>query len=164
VHVTIRPLRESDAFVSVNWRNAPEIWTHTRSRPNREIRVADELAWIRAVIADDTSERFAILADGVYVGNVYITDIADGSGEYHIFIGDRAYWGKGIAGQASREIIRYAGDVLGLRSISLEVHADNAAAVSLYQSLGFARTGRDGAFVRMRLDLRGPSSSAERRD
>lgn len=164
MNVTIRPLRESDAFASVTWRNSPDIWTHTRSRPDREISVEDELAWIRAAIADETSERFAILADGAYVGNIYLTDIEHGSAEYHIFIGDRAYWGKGVARRASQEIIRYAQNALLLRRVTLEVHEDNLAAVSLYRSLGFDQTGRDGAFLRMRLNLAGSSSRGEPRD
>jgi diamine N-acetyltransferase len=154
-NVTLRPLQESDALVSVSWRNRPEIWTYTRSRPDREITVEDELAWIRAVTTEAASERFAILVDGVYVGNIYLTGLADGSAEYHIFIGERSYWGKGVARRASEALIRYAREVLRLRRITLEVHEDNLAAISLYRSLGFTPTGRDGRFVTMRLDLAG---------
>ncbi len=162
MNVAIRPLQASDALVSVTWRNCPAIWTHTGSRPDMEITVDDELAWIRAVIAEESSERFAILVDRVYVGNIYLTGIKDGSAEYHIFIGDQAYWGKGVARLASKEIIRYAVNVLRLRSVTLEVHEDNLAAVSLYRSLGFVQTGRDGAFLHMRLEFGSRSGGEER--
>ena len=103
--VKIRPLEEKDAFTSVKWRNISKIWEHTGSAPDREITIEDELTWIKKVIADPSSKRFAILADGKYVGNIYLTDIKDKKGEYHVFIGEMDYWGKGIARKASEQII-----------------------------------------------------------
>jgi RimJ/RimL family protein N-acetyltransferase len=153
VDVTIRPLEESDARTSVAWRNDPSLWTLTRSRPDREILLADEQAWIKRVIADSSSRRFAIVADGVYVGNVYLTDVDDRTAEYHIFIGNRKYHGRGVARRASEEILRYAREILRLDAVRLEVHRQNHPAVSLYRSLGFEQTGTDGEFLQMRVIL-----------
>lgn len=153
MEVNIRPLEEKDAYTSVKWRNIPEIWAYTGSSPNKTITIEDELNWIRKVISDKSSKRFAILAYKTYVGNVYLTDIKDGVGEYHIFIGDQDFWGKGIARKASEQIIDFAKDDLKLEAITLGVREDNAAALHLYKSLGFRITGQDGAFTRMKLDF-----------
>jgi len=153
MRVEIRPLRESDAAISVHWRNDPAIWRHTAESPDRPITLKDELAWIRRVMADPTSRRFAIVADGTYVGNIYLTDLADGEAEYHVFIGDKAYWGRGVAKRASERLIEFARRDLRLRGIQLRVKHSNRRAVRLYETLGFVRTGTDGEFILMHLHL-----------
>ena len=109
MQVEIRPLREEDAHVSVRWRNISDIWRYTKFQATRPVTLDDELAWIRQVTADPTCRRFAILADGRYVGNIYLTGIKDGLAEYHVFIGEQDYWGRGVAKAATREILRFAG-------------------------------------------------------
>lgn len=156
-NVRIRPLEKNDAYTSVKWRNIPELWIHTKFKAVREIGIEDELTWIEKVINDPQSARFAIVADSVYVGNIYITNIERDVGEYHIFIGDKDYWGKGIAREASIQIINYGKDVLGLKTLKLEVRSENAAAYHLYETLGFRETDeRSGdGFVTMKLDVGG---------
>jgi len=153
MEVRIRALTEEDAYASVAWRNKPEIWEQTEFKATREITLEDELTWIRKVTVDPTSRRFAILADERYVGNIYITDIRDGVGEYQIFIGEERYWGKGVARTASQQIIEFGKTSLGLLSIKLRVRETNHRALSLYQSLGFEATGEEGDFTTMILDL-----------
>lgn len=140
---TIRPLAESDAYVSVKWRNDPQVFKYTGNTYDHEITLDSELAWIRKVMANQDEYRCAIIADDKYVGNIYLTGIHDGQADYHIFIGDRTSWGKGIAAEASRLILRYGFDVLGLDRVNLNVRPDNIAAVSLYDKLGFRRSHND---------------------
>lgn len=99
--VTIRPLIEEDAYTSVKWRNDPEVFKYTGNTYKHEIKIENELEWIRKVIAKANDYRCAILVDEVYVGNIYLTDIQDCKAHYHIFIGNRNYWGKGVAKKAS---------------------------------------------------------------
>lgn len=154
MRVHIRPLQKSDAEVSVKWRNIPEIWTFTTFKTDREITLKDEQTWINKVISDPTSARFAILADEVYVGNIYLTNIEGGAAEYHIFIGDKNYWGKGIASTASVLILEYARDVLKLDTVYLYVKQENTGAYHIYSKLGFALTKKKrDDFVNMELDL-----------
>lgn len=154
MEISIRPLKEDDAYTSVKWRNIPELWTFTKFKSDKEITIDDELRWVRKVIADDTSKRFAITADGVYVGNIYLTGIKNNQAEYHIFIGEKSYWGKGIARKASQLIIDYGKEKLKLKKIILGVKPDNAGAFHLYKSLGFVENGtNDGEFVMMELGL-----------
>jgi len=35
--VIIRPLQETDAFISNKWRNNPDIWKYTGNKPDKEI-------------------------------------------------------------------------------------------------------------------------------
>lgn len=153
--VQIRPLERKDAKTSYIWRNDPDIWKLTGSRPDRTITLQDEQNWIDKVISDATCRRFAIIADDIYVGNTYLTDIHDGTAEYHIFIGDKNYWGKGIASAASKQLINFGRSKLHLKSIFLKVHEDNSVAIHVYGKMGFSRTGKEGKFIVMSLDLGG---------
>lgn len=137
MQVTIRPLEENDAYTSVKWRNDPEVFKYTGNIYKNEIKIENELEWIHKVTSNSKDYRCAILADGVYVGNIYLTDIENGSAEYHIFIGDKLYWGKGVAKQASILILEYAFNVLSLDSVKLQVRKENTSALMLYQRLGF---------------------------
>lgn len=135
--IQIRPLQIDDARVSYKWRNDPEVWKYTGSKPDRVITQEIETEWIKRVMDDSTSKRFAILADGTYVGNIYLTDITDKDAQYHIFIGDKSYWGKGIAQIASKILLDYAEQHLPISKVYLKVKSENAAAVAVYRKLGF---------------------------
>lgn len=153
MNVALRPLEVGDAQTSVKWRNMPEIWVYTERHPDRIITLEDEQNWIKSVLADQASKRFAIVADRTYVGNIYLTNIVDGVGEYHIFIGDKNFLGKGVAKTASLELFKYASTKLNLRQIKLKVKEENCNAVALYRKLGFKEKGMNDGFVLMTLDL-----------
>jgi RimJ/RimL family protein N-acetyltransferase len=144
VDIYIRLLRVEDALISWRWRNNPEIWKYTGSRPDREITREIETEWIIKAIADKTSRRFAICVVGSdkYIGNVQLTNIDMNklSAEFHIFIGETFFWGKGVATLAMRQIIEYARSLLGLREIRLSVNRENLAAVRIYHNAGFVFT------------------------
>lgn len=142
--VTIRPLRVEDAYTSVKWRNDPEVFKYTGNIYNHEITIESELEWIKKVISNVNDYRCAILVDNIYVGNIYLTDIHNRIGNYHIFIGEKDYWGKGVAKMASVQIIEYGFNVLGLNQIKLNVRPANKSALNLYISLGFKKIKENG--------------------
>lgn len=137
MNVRIRPLVVEDAYISVKWRNDPEVFKFTGNTYDHTITIDSELDWIKRVINNKNEYRCAIIVDEKYVGNIYITDIQNNIGEYHIFIGDKSYWGKGVAKKASLLIIEYGFNVLGLNEIKLWVRKENKSAINLYNSLGF---------------------------
>ena len=149
--VSIRPLIENDAYTSYRWRNDSEVFKYTGNIYSEEITLESELAWIRRVIKNENEYRCAIIADNCYVGNIYLTNIDDEKAEYHIFIGDKSYWGKGVAKKASIEIIRYGFEYLNLKKKVLEVRQQNKNAIRLYEKLGFTRLRRDSNFITMEI-------------
>lgn len=159
MQVAIRPLIEDDAYTSVKWRNDPEVFKYTGNTYAHEITIESELAWIRKAIANPNDYRCAIIANGVYVGNIYLTDINDGVAHYHIFIGDKSYWGKGVAKLASLQIIEYGFRKLNLNQIILRVKSMNLSACNLYKALGFNEVQSDGEWITMSKTV---SSSAPR--
>lgn len=151
MQVTIRPLQEKDAYASVVWRNDSEVFKYTGNTYSHEILLENEIEWIRKVISNPNDYRCAILADDIYVGNIYLTDICSNCAEYHIFIGNREYWGKGVAKAASSLIIEYGFNSLGLREIYLSVRKQNTSALMLYKSLGFHEYEEIGDSILMKL-------------
>lgn len=151
MQVKIRPLQEKDAYMSVKWRNDPEVFKYTGNTYDHEIKIDTELEWIRRVISNHNEYRCAILADNRYVGNIYLTDICDDCATYHIFIGDKNYWGKGVAREASRQIIDYGFKKLNLNRIVLEVRKQNERAIQLYQSLGFVVLSEGDDWIEMEI-------------
>lgn len=138
MNIKIRPLKLADADISFNWRNDPYIWEFTGRKPDRQITLDIEREWLTSVLQEKNSARFAIMADDVYVGNIQITNIIQGvEGEYHIFIGEKEYWGKGIATIATNQIISFAKTVLKLQRIYLKVNPKNIAAIKVYLKCGF---------------------------
>lgn len=137
--IYIRPLQHDDAKVSYNWRNDRRIWEHTGSRPNQKITLSMELDWIKGILTKTSEKRFAICISSTdeYVGNVQLTDIKNGQAEFHIFIGEPAYWGKGLGEKATTMILELAFDKLNLKRIYLFVSKDNIGAIKLYKKTGF---------------------------
>lgn len=152
--IVIRPLQHADHLTSWKWRNDPAIWEYTGSRPNMLVDEATERTWIEQVLSQTDSMRFAICdaESGTYIGNVQITHIANGAGEFHIFIGNRDYWGKGVGSQATRQMLEKAFES-GLTSVHLSVHYQNKAAVAIYEKCGFVTTSADGDMIRMDMGI-----------
>ena len=87
MNVVIRKLVEKDAYTSFKWRNDPDIWKLTINSPNKVITLEDELHWIERVINEEDSERFAIIYNNIYIGNIQLTNILDRESFFGIFIG-----------------------------------------------------------------------------
>lgn len=137
--ILIRPLEKKDALVSWKWRNDQEIWKYTGSKPNKIITPEIELEWIINALSDVNTRRFAITVDDKYVGNIQLTNITNESAEYHIFIGDKDFLGKGIGFSATQQLLRFAKNSLNLKQIYLYVKKENENAVKLYQKCGFVQ-------------------------
>ena len=150
--VLIRPLEISDASISWKWRNDPEIWKYTGKKPDIFVTEEIEKKWLHEKLLEKDSVRFAITVDDLYVGNIQLTNIIkEDKAEYHIFIGERSFWGKGIASLATNQIIRYATNILKLKEISLFVNPLNKAAIKVYEKSGF-RIANDQ--IEMKLSLK----------
>lgn len=144
--VFLRPLKREDALISYQWRNDAEVWKYTGCRPDRQITPEIEIEWIEGVLQDHTRRTFAICisSTGEYIGNTQITNISAGEGVFHIFIGNRQFWGKGIGGIAAKKMLQIAKNDLKLKRVSLWVNPANSAAVKIYEQNNFVKVSPDG--------------------
>lgn len=149
--IYIRPLVREDALISYSWRNNPEIWELTGSKPDIVVTPEIELKWIDNVIKRNDQKRFAIcIAEtNEYIGNVQLTNIKNKKAEFHIFIGETSFWGKGIGKLATKLMTEYGFTILCLSEIYLWVNELNAKAIRIYQRQGFSFVGHTHKMILM---------------
>jgi len=137
--VFLRELEIKDAEIAWKWRNDPEVWKLTGRKWNNYVTLEIEKEWIKKVKKEKNSVRFAICVEDEkeYVGNVQLTNIEKESAIFHIFIGNKNFWGKGIGEKATKLLIEYAKSKLSLNEIKLLVKKDNKAALKIYEKVGF---------------------------
>jgi RimJ/RimL family protein N-acetyltransferase/glycosyltransferase involved in cell wall biosynthesis len=143
MNVYIREIQPSDAAVSWKWRNDPEVWALTGRKFTGIVTQEIEENWIKDVLKQTNSKRFAICVKDTnqYIGNVQLTDIANKQAVFHIFIGEKEFWGKGLATQATQQLLDYAKENLPLDKIILYVKKHHEAAIKLYKKVGLEITG-----------------------
>lgn len=151
--ILIRPLIVEDAAISWRWRNDAEVWKETGQKPDKPITFEIENEWISRVVKEQTTKRFAITVDNQYVGNVQLTDVIDSTAQLHIFIGEKSFWGKGIANQAVYQMLNYAKEILKLTDVYLYVKKSNKAGIKVYLKNSFVEVAFDNDQVKMSCKL-----------
>lgn len=151
--IYLRPLVLTDATTSYKWRNNPDIWRYTYFNPSEPITLEVETEWLDKTLGRDDEKRFAICLteNEKYIGNVQLIDIVDREAEFHLFIGESDYWGKGIGEKATALILNYAFFTLNLDSVRLEVNRENEAAIKIYTRQGFVGLDGEDSFMMMRI-------------
>jgi RimJ/RimL family protein N-acetyltransferase len=142
--VILRELAREDLPRIRAWRASRELyqWLAGDYRPSS---AADEEAWFARYQANRGSERryaICMASSGEHIGNLYLLGIDPSarSAEFHIFIAEPAYRDMGYGGAALHEALQIAFRELGLDRVRLQVLADNARAIALYEKTGFKRT------------------------
>jgi len=141
----LRELSRDDAEVVASWRRDPAIASQMFAPPPRTIQ--DHLTWFDSMRAAGDRREFVIVRiDGPTekeIGTVGLSGVnqTHRRGEFGIIIGDSDARRAGFALEASRLLLEYAFGTLALRRVFLQVFADNAPAIKLYDRLGFAREG-----------------------
>ena len=143
---SLRPLQRADVEGNwLNWFNDAEVTRHML-RGTMPTTVEAQLGFYESVVVGSDSDLvLAIVApDGVHVGNIGLhrIDWQHAQAEFGIVVGERDYWGRGIASEATRLLCRHGFERLNLHRIWLGVLADHEAALRLYRRVGFVEEGR----------------------
>lgn len=89
--------------------------------------------------------HFAVhdLASGTAIGICGLdhVNIRNGTAEFSILIGDGSFRGAGYGTEATRLLLAYAFDVLGLNNVWLQVSSNNHGAIRAYEKAGFRTIG-----------------------
>jgi RimJ/RimL family protein N-acetyltransferase len=156
--VTLRPLSLEDINdMYVSWFNDAEVCKYNSHHVYPyTIELAKE--YVTKIRSEKRDLVLAIIAKdtGKHIGNISLQNIhpIDRSAEYAVILGDRDYWGKGVAGEASRLIIQHGFSTMNLHRIYCGTSTENVPMQKLAAKLGFREEGRrkeamykNGAFV-----------------
>jgi len=141
MRISIRKFEQCDIERKIRWINDP--------RNNRflhydlPLQYHKTLQWYQANKDNDRRYDGVILADDVPVGLIGLLGIDSKNlkAEYYIALGEAAYKGKGVAKQASGQLLEYAFQVLKLNKVCLYTEKDNLAAQRLFERIGFQKEG-----------------------
>jgi len=156
--VGLGPIRRDLIATYQRWFNELQV-TRTLDLPIRPVTFEDESSWFeRAVTGATVVFTIYELETMRPIGNLDLRNIDhyNGIAEYGIAIGEVDTWGKGYGTEATRLMLSYAFDVLGLHNVWLAVYANNLGAVRAYERAGFKRAGvrRGGIRIgRIRYDI-----------
>jgi RimJ/RimL family protein N-acetyltransferase len=142
--VVLRPMLVKDIARLHEFNQDPELWLLDSDYPHvSPLERAREFYenWTRA---DEDRARFAIEAEGKYIGYCQLITLQRRHGmfELGILIGDREYWGRGYGREAVGLLLDYGFRYLGGRRIALTTHAKNERAIRCYLACGFVEEGR----------------------
>ena len=139
--ITIRKFEKSDIPKKVEWINNPA--NNRFLHYNIPLSVEGTERWFDSHQGETTRYDAVIEADGVPVGTIGLLSIdrKNSKAEYYIAMGETSYKGKGVAKEASKLILAYGFEELGLNRIYLFTEVDNIAAQKLFERVGFKREG-----------------------
>ncbi len=141
--VELVPLEKKYLDIVTKWNYDTEINFYFSKRP--PLSQEQQLLWLEKTLNDTTKKKYIIIhqLNKKPVGMVSLMkiDLAFQKAEFGITIGEKNYWGTGVAKAASNMILHYAFQVLKLEEIYLTVFEANIRAIQFFSNLGFVKTG-----------------------
>lgn len=148
--VSLRVMDECDATERyASWLNDPDV---NRFLATKSATVAELRDYIARKNRQTDTLYFGIFLqanDFPHIGTIKLEpiDLIEKKATIAVMIGDKSFWGKGLAPEAMKILIEYCFQTLGIEEINLGVVAKNIAAIRSYEKLGFREIKRDLAYV-----------------
>ncbi len=142
--VELGPLRHDLIDTYVRWMNDLEV-VRTLSGSKMPMTHAMEQQWLDQMLTSTTDAVFTIYAreTGQPIGNCGLHNVntRHATADFGIGIGEKSAWNKGYGTEATRLILEYGFDALGLQNVMLQVFSNNPFAVRAYERAGFQKIG-----------------------
>jgi len=151
--IRLRPFERSDIPLKVRWINDPEVYEYLSYEV--PLSVGRTEAWFQKAVTDPARRDFLIeTLDGAAIGLAGLVQIDTRyrTSDFYVAIGERDFWGKGVALEAEALVIKWAFDNLDLHKVWTEAWVDNVAAIIVMKKLGFKIEGtfREHRYLRGR--------------
>lgn len=148
---TLRAFKDADAALWQEWDVDSDVQAFMPEPRNEMRAIAEQYKYIEECRADEAGFYWSIESkEGVTIGTVALTEFNDyhGVADLGIVIGDKSYWGKGVATEVVTALVSYAFGHLNISRINAEVEAGNIPMMKLLEKVGFKP---DGLFESARL-------------
>ena len=134
----LRPWSENDAEELYKYASDPEVGPPAGWPPHTSVENSREI--IRTVLSAPETYAVCLKENGKPIGSVGLhrNDLAEKDDEYELgyWIG-RPFWGQGLIPEASRELLRYAFEDLGMNRIWCGYYDGNEKSRRVQEKLGF---------------------------
>lgn len=144
-NIELRSLELSDSDAFHQWSQDREVTQFSISSYAYPQSQADIKTWLSTINSSNKTVSFGICCSVTkqLIGYAGITSISylNRCGEYFILIGDKTYWGKGIATLVTKLVTDYGFNTLGLNRIELTAFSQNPAAFRAYEKAGYQHEG-----------------------
>jgi RimJ/RimL family protein N-acetyltransferase len=143
--VALGPLRRDLLPLYERWINDFDVVTMLGAQP-RPMTSDAESGWFERAATSTEQFIFTIyeLATLRAIGTTDLrqVDHASRTATFGILIGVKELWGKGYGTEATRLMLNYAFNVLGVHNVMLSVYARNERGMRAYRRAGFREIGR----------------------
>lgn len=137
-HLILRPWCEDDAKELYKYACDPEVGPPAGWQPHTSVENSREI--IRTVLSAPQTYAVCLKSDGKPIGSIgfHRNDLATKDDEYELgyWIG-KPFWGLGLIPEASREMLRYAFEELGMERIWCGYYEGNTKSRRVQEKLGF---------------------------
>lgn len=144
--IKLAPMQPEEGACFYPWIADPEAIHYSLSAFQAMTTTAQIDHWFAATLRDEKSFNLGIyLAEtNTLIGYAGLSNLSatNQSGEYFIFIGDKACWGKGVGTAVTRQVLALGFTVHRLHRIMLTVSELNVGGVRAYTNAGFVAEGR----------------------
>ena len=134
----LRPWREDDAEDLYTYARDPEVGPPAGWQPHTSVENSREI--IRRVLSKPETYAVCLKEDGKPIGSIgfHRNDLAEAEDEYELgyWIG-KPFWGQGLIPEASREMLRYTFEDLGMNRIWCGYYDGNEKSRRVQEKLGF---------------------------
>ena len=142
--VELVPLEKKYLDIVTKWNYDKEINFYFSKRP--PLSQEQQNNWLEKTLKDSTKKKYIIIhqLNKKPVGMVSLMkiELTSRKAEFGITIGEKNYWGTGIAKTASEMLLNYAFQIIKLEELYLTVFEANVRAIQFFSNLGFVKTGK----------------------
>lgn len=142
--VRLRAREPEDEPLLHEWFNDPEVTQHLTIRyPLSHAQEKEFIEGASRVGYNLASFGVETITESRLIGGVGLESVSpeNRSAILGIAIGDKAFWNGGYGTDAMRVLCRFGFEMMNLHRIELEVYAENARAIHVYEKVGFQLEG-----------------------
>lgn len=137
------------AKVSLDWVSEHEVMQYMGADLSN-LSFEGEIQRLTNIIKDADAYHWMIEVDGKIIGNININNIQKMSEKYHgrvgklnTLIGNKNYWGRGVAKATMRSVINWAFWEGGFEALIGRVMPENSASLTVTKKMGFEQIGEE---------------------
>ncbi len=141
--IIVRPYQKEDISAWQKWDTDPDVQRHMPEPKNTQKSDVEQLAYFEECESEPHDVYWSILwkENQKLIGTISLTEMNEhhGVAELGIVLGEKEYWGRGVAKEAMELVLTFAKAHLKLRRVIAEYEEGNTAMGKALEHAGFQR-------------------------